>query len=971
MSSTQTTTTQSPTLEQQRKTALDAVNAEAQKKLSEIGPRPNNFRMEDGRRVTDKRSLQAVQRWSSARDRITRETTAATGRVQLQFSGLPQWAIEKASRKWNPVDYNRTSIVSLAKGYVTAQEAQAERSRELSQKQAKSDAIIASNQSVFDSSSITNFGGEGVTRQSPQEIERRANVKPIPHDPVPSVMTKPLTKSANRPLYTGVKFVEPVNQNFITSSFSNGISDNVKLSEKLTAMGLSTLYNVDQNAIPAKSEWNRTKVLQVQGPQQTQYQVTVGGKTRTFQTLESAEKFIERVNRNNNPIISNESATSLFIPAGSLGFLFGGATQPKPAIQVQPTIRQNPNTPNLLLSLGHNLYNSLRFSDLVDSKEVPAPVGIEWANYYASRGLRPLYNIPLTLMGDKTVQPTLSSAAVDMPTELLTKGKVENPTAIIDLIRKDPVGVVMELPAEAALWVTGGALIKAGTKLFPQVAPKISGLINPIIKNEGRFDPTTGKIFPTNQKPLTIEQINPFYSKPEWINAEKILQKIQPEKVRIVKGNNPNRIKLEEGYKPARIGEKPLFADDIHPAGFTKTIISIKSRGENVKLPKPPSDDYRVLNIPDMKSKADILDLNKLSRDLRTKPSLENDILNSLQSKKTIVTQDPSYVPRGKNEGGFKDIFKQDGMLTEFQKQNLSLGSSAVKLPKPKETNLPKFSMKPTSRKGTVGFKTDKDIVIGRGNQALIVKPKLKPIQKVKTIQKVSKNLFTRTETKTRLKGIVKQPLSQKPKIKIPKTGVSPLVPVIQIQTNRVKTVKGSKTVQKFRQRHSSKLDTVIKPREKIVNTNQKSKIRPIVKLDQSIKPRQTFSNRIPPRKPTNSKSVFKDANNFRHPHVLVQLPRRPNNVRPPSAIIRRINDEDEGRKRKDQKNNRIEFIGNVPIDKIVGVKKRNDLVFGREKISKLVEEDLKETRKNLKKKTKVKKKTTKKSLNIFRTRLM
>lgn len=148
-------------------------------------------------------------------------------------------------------------------------------------------------------------------------------------------------------------------------------------------------------------------------------------------------------------------------PVGSLEYLYGGPAK----------IYDDKKYDNLGQAAYAGFGNALRYSDIVDRGELPKPQGLEWLGYYASRGLRPLYNIPLSLMDDKTMQPSLSSTIIDVPIDLVTKGKTKTHDPIGDYIRADPLGTALELPAEAALFATGALAIRAGSKVFTRYSP--------------------------------------------------------------------------------------------------------------------------------------------------------------------------------------------------------------------------------------------------------------------------------------------------------------------------------------------------------------------------------------------------------------------------------------------------------------------------------------------------------------------
>lgn len=201
---------------------------------------------------------------------------------------------------------------------------------------------------------------------------------------------------------------------------------------------------------------------------------TPDGKERTFKNRETAEKFVKRVEGNyqiqgpsnvlHHTVNLSEGKKETFdSPYGGLEFTF----------QKEKGISYGYEKDNLLQNLASGLYDSLRYSDRVDTKEVEPPKGIEWLNYYASKGLSPVYNIPLSLMDDKKIQPTLTETAFDTGLQLATKGKTETHDPIGDYLRDNPIGVLSQLPAEAAMWIYGGKAVKTGGELVKAYSPLV------------------------------------------------------------------------------------------------------------------------------------------------------------------------------------------------------------------------------------------------------------------------------------------------------------------------------------------------------------------------------------------------------------------------------------------------------------------------------------------------------------------
>lgn len=114
--------------------------------------------------------------------------------------------------------------------------------------------------------------------------------------------------------------------------------------------------------------------------------------------------------------------------------------------------------------------NALRYSDAVDRGELPQPKGLEWANYYASRGLRPLYNIPAALTGHET-SATLSSTLLDAGINLALTGKTKTHDPVGEFIKKDPFATLVELPGEGLLFAAGSVATKAASTGVKKFSP--------------------------------------------------------------------------------------------------------------------------------------------------------------------------------------------------------------------------------------------------------------------------------------------------------------------------------------------------------------------------------------------------------------------------------------------------------------------------------------------------------------------
>lgn len=84
---------------------------------------------------------QIIKNYNAQMSRVNRETQIQKAREQLAKSSYSAAAKQQAQRRWNPTEYNRTSITELASRYDAKYKAQAEASRLSSAKSAQSAAV--------------------------------------------------------------------------------------------------------------------------------------------------------------------------------------------------------------------------------------------------------------------------------------------------------------------------------------------------------------------------------------------------------------------------------------------------------------------------------------------------------------------------------------------------------------------------------------------------------------------------------------------------------------------------------------------------------------------------------------------------------------------------------------------------------------------------------------------------------------
>jgi len=283
-----------------------------------------------------------------------------------------------------------------------------------------------------------------------------------------------------------------------------------------------TSYEQNQKSVLAfesvrKTTIDNIKYVPNQTPQTKEtfrYEVTTpDGKKKIFKNKKTADEFIKRISGNytsytrktgtgttTDPIKGLQPDKSLVSPylksdKLSISFIGDAAQQTKEsekygitqesyigfspdgkpiqgAIQPEPTTQIDTKSDNFLESFVKNTYNVLRYSDAVDRGEVPKPNNfLDQLNYYASQGLKPIYNIPLFLAGDKTLSPTFSDTVIDTGIDLALKGKTKTDDPIGDYIRKDPLRTMVQIPSEVALWMTGTKALAYASKGIKGISP--------------------------------------------------------------------------------------------------------------------------------------------------------------------------------------------------------------------------------------------------------------------------------------------------------------------------------------------------------------------------------------------------------------------------------------------------------------------------------------------------------------------
>ncbi|MBI1663951.1 MAG: hypothetical protein IS860_10835 [Nitrosopumilus sp.] len=206
----------------------------------------------------------------------------------------------------------------------------------------------------------------------------------------------------------------------------------------------------------------------VEGAVKPEYYVVIDskGKERKFKTEKSAEKFIERTSKEETVIT----------PLGLTSFV----KENQPTAKILDT-KKHDNIGDALIS---DLSNAIRYADAVDSGEVDkSKLNLaEQALYYSSSALKPItdlaYAADEVIRGtDHKVQPSISStlidAGIDVGSKIIETGdltpEIENKVA--DYVKEDPLRTVVQLPAEAALWIAGGKAIQGAVKVAKAASP--------------------------------------------------------------------------------------------------------------------------------------------------------------------------------------------------------------------------------------------------------------------------------------------------------------------------------------------------------------------------------------------------------------------------------------------------------------------------------------------------------------------
>lgn len=260
-----------------------------------------------------------------------------------------------------------------------------------------------------------------------------------------------------------------------------------------------------------------------------QFQVTTkDGTVRTFNSLEHAEKFSQR--------ISKDQWTVTYDSPTKVPTMSGGVIIP---LQETKTFDSKEEADSFIKTLeGKNIQkiksdnefvNALRYADLVDSGEVQhpreTPSLADDVLYYSSAGLRPIYNLPLAgynLTQEKPtpIEPTtfesLVGGLMESGQHALTGGEQGRPIQQTmgetwKHFTDDPVRSIVEIPAEVGISLVGGKAI--------QGAVKTGGVVKSGIASKSKTMKTAIKT--VDEKIVTVKGIPSTISGKVGIAAEK------------------------------------------------------------------------------------------------------------------------------------------------------------------------------------------------------------------------------------------------------------------------------------------------------------------------------------------------------------------------------------------------------------------------------------------------------------------
>ena len=1000
--------------------------------------------------------------YKSQLNKVSRDGKIETEQIKLKHSGLPAWAQQSARREWDPVQFPNTSLVALAKKKVDAKKAENESSRLSSIKNAQSNALKAAEKFSVDpagfNATIQNFGATNLREFSQAELKRREEIKPLPPSRIATVNGVSLTQSENRPTRVGVKFnvlttSTPIKEsadiiainNFLnrlktTNRVSGSVIEGVLADKgiKLTQRGNDLIKSLTE--VRGTSVFTRTGTITDKKTGESFNTITGVGSNRIAQGLgitvpiaapvKAPEPVEQTVKISKGKVISNVAVVQpKFTDAKVLPLESIFAFVDEKSRANQKISDANPNDPIAAAmaagsSFQAGILNSVTLAgDLIDKHLLKKDPILK----------KPVFT-GITFY-DKGIERAVQDIKFDSQESFVSSVPSINPTKEGNVFQKFVQGAENQFRKQTPAQNFGQTLVLApvvaldiatglqgGSSILRNVG-KVATKIKPKAPSTPSFVITkTGKIFPTNQKPLTQAQINQpvaATSKPSSFSRAIIeLGHGQPQKPR----NLVKNVELDSSFKPAtRTNEIPISNAEFR-TNFDRTHIRLGTGA--VKQPKAPVKPFKPTPVKPDSSFKPATRANEI-------PISNSDVSAAFSStpirlgtgavkqpkapvkpfKPTPVKPDSSFKPATRAN---EIPISNSDVSAAFSKKTVKLGFgnvSELKLTgKGTPLNIKKMFGSRGGKRSAINPKKfdepkisdDTISVKTTGGQSLLLAPQ-KTIQKTKTKKVLPKTIkkldvvnsqpisrdFTRVESvgfvpKTSSKQPVKtiSITKQKPKKKQPtKTNQSTGSAVTVVENVTTATPKSLSILTQKNQlvvgaipRQTTKTNTKLK-----TSTSFKTKISQSPKLTQSS--RQTEIVRTIPI----TRSITKTKTQVKQSRALVPRPIKPVrsitsrptrvprttaipvtvpvNPRRPiigvTASLPKPRRRQTTQKKPTKPKKQREFIGNTQLTKIEGVFKDRDIVIGRKKVEKIVSKEFSKLNKSGKtRKTKVSKKS-------------
>ena len=918
---------------------------------------------------------------------LKNESRTASQRVNLKFSGLPEWAIQSAMKEWSAAKFPNTSMTSLARRKVEARTAKEKQERKSSIQKAKTNALKAAEKFSVDpaafSVQLQNFEPTKMREFSQRELERRSKIKPIPPSRVASPSGVKLTKSRNRPLRTGVKFQpqeRPVRKESADVKEIKNFFNRLKTTTPVAASTVEGVVEGKGIKLTKEGKDLIQKLTQKKTTSQTFVRQSVITDKKT------GEKFDTRTG-----IGSMKIAKGLGVPV----------TTPPP--EIKPNQPLGPTRADIPVTvLPQNFQESKPPSVTPIKQEQPSKSPM---NEFLSGLAAPIQNLRIAsedfgkalLKGELKSQPLGTQGNIfglpvpqqQRPTQetassQIFSGKVPNITdpkiagsAVTELaFIAAPIGIGKVVPKGSTSTTTPvkpqtSAPVASSGKIFPKNQPQLTKTqVNKPIRKSSAFTKQTvnvGSGVP-NQS-ILVKQKTPVFSK-QTVNVGSGVpnQSVLPTRAQVQSKN----VKPDPTFKPATRANEINLKSDTALGEFTKSPVKLGSAATNSVQLKSKITPKTVKPDPTFKPATRANEINissdtKLAGFTKTPVKLGSGATTAPKLKTKPVSKtvkpDPTFKPATRANEIKLD---RDTKLAGFDERKTSFGGGTVVSGKQQLLQVQKVKAKSEEITKKVQNKQPTPRTFAQQKQSTVQTPKVSSTAPVKITPKpktITKKRIVKPTVVAGSTGVGVVNVTEVSASKFGKTIQTPKNIVLNNQRISIKTNIKSQTRVQPKIKTSTRVGTIAisKPTQKtkpveIVKVNQTTSQKPKLQSKQRTKLRTKTP--IQPKRPTRQRPTFKQPKIPKQKETPVFVspvpPRRQKTVSGLPAPKRF----DNSTKRKPSKGKTSqEFIGNVRLTKIEGViKNRSDVVLGKKKVRKIVQDELRELKSSNKKKTRISK---------------